>query len=301
MDMAAPEVRRRCPICGGAAGKRAFPYATRFNDFTFDYVECGTCASVFVDPVPNQETLTKMYSRESYHDAYYIGCQSREYANSAKLLRRFLPEGASVLDYGCGLGLFLRALRSEGYFATGVEFDKNTADYAANSAGCPAFSVADFSLEGVKSNYDAIHLGDVLEHLPEPAATVSELLGVLNPGGVLFVEGPLENNPSAVFWTARLYGATKRRLRPGFTGSSPPTHLLRVTEAQQLAFLMRPDFGLSRLYWDVQETGWPYAGGGALKRLVAGVAKAFGGKQFRSTTFGNRFRGVFQLTVMTPS
>jgi SAM-dependent methyltransferase len=250
---------------------------------------------VFVDPVPDADTFAKMYAKASYHDAHYIDGDPGHYESSAKLLADFLPKGASVLDYGCGLGLFLKALQAEGFLVTGVEFDQEAADYAATNVGCPAFAVTDFLSRPHVAAYDALYLGDVLEHLPQPSATLLELLGFVKPGGLLFVEGPLENNPSPVFWAARLFGAAKRRIRPAFVGGSPPTHLLRVNASQQLAFFARIEPGLSRLHWDVHETGWPYASGGPPKRAIASVAMALGGKQICGASFGNRFRGVFRL------
>ena len=175
-----------------------------------------------------------------------------------QLLRDFLPAGA-VLDYGCGLGLFLQALLAEGFSATGVEYDSDAAEYAARSTGCPVSSLAEFTSMRNNATYDALHLGDVLEHLPDPFATLRELLKIVKPRGLLFAEGPLENNPSPVYWAARLFGAVKRRLKPNFTGSSPPTHLFRVNAPQQLAFFASVEPHLLRLHWDVQETGWPYA------------------------------------------
>ena len=133
------QARRECPICGGPAGMRTFPYKTRFNDVVFDYVRCRSCSSVFVDPVPDANTFALMFSKTSYHDVHYIDCDSAHYGSSAKLLRDFLPVGASVLDYGCGLGLFLKALKVEGFSATGVEFDEEAAAYAAKNAECPYF------------------------------------------------------------------------------------------------------------------------------------------------------------------
>ncbi len=288
-------VRRQCPICGGAAGGPAFPYATRFNGVAFDYLNCRSCSAVFVDPVPDADTFAKMYAKAAYHDAHYIECDSPHYLDSAALLKNFLPAGASVLDYGCGLGLFLRALKQEGFSATGVEYDAEAAAYAAGAAGCPAFAVAEFKAQQDKTTYAALHLGDVLEHLPDPGETLRELLGWVKPGGLLFAEGPLENNASPVFWAARLFGFAKRLLRPGFVGSSPPTHLLRVDAAQQRAFFPCVAPGLTLLHWEVYETGWPYANGGALKRAIAGAATALGGKEMFGVTFGNRFRGVFRV------
>jgi 2-polyprenyl-3-methyl-5-hydroxy-6-metoxy-1,4-benzoquinol methylase len=196
-----------------------------------------------------------MCSKASYHDDHYIDCKSAHYRNSAALLRSFLPVGVSVVDHGCGLGLFLNALKTEGLSSTGVEFDKEAAVYAARNTDYLVFSTAHFFSQRDKASYDALHLGDLLEHLREPAETLRELLAFVKPGGLLFVEGPLEINPSPVFWAARLFGAVKRRFKPIFMGSSPPTHLLRVNAAQQLAFFTRVVPNLARLHWDVHETG----------------------------------------------
>jgi len=71
----AERIRRPCPICGGAAGRAVFPYATRFNDNVFDYLACKSCGTVFVDPVPDAETFAKMYARTAYHDAHDAKCE----------------------------------------------------------------------------------------------------------------------------------------------------------------------------------------------------------------------------------
>jgi SAM-dependent methyltransferase len=250
---------------------------------------------VFVDPVPDPGTFELMYAKSAYHDLHYADADHSHYTASAKLLRKFLPTDAVVLDYGCGLGAFLKALEAETFTAIGVEFDANAAKFAAEDTGCKTFSTANFWATNEKPPYDAIHLGDVLEHLPDPGETLRGLLAFLKPGGLLFAEGPLENNPSPVYWAARMFGAAKGHLNPNFVGSAPPLHLFRVDAQQQLAFFTRVEPRLQQLHWDVHETGWPYVRGSALKRIIAGAALFLGGRRMMDTTFGNRFRGVFRL------
>lgn len=289
---------RTCPICGNKNSKdHAFPYTTRYNARLFRYMRCASCNSVFVDPVPDNATFALMYAKAEYHDCHYEGKEGGEYAASAQLLKQYLPAGASVLDYGCGVGAFLKALGVEGFIPFGVEFDKDAAHRAGQIAGCEAMSVDDFLARSEKPMFDAIHFGDVLEHLPDPAGTLKELLGNLKPGGVLFVEGPLEINPSPVYWAARIFGAVKRIVRPSFVADHKPTHLFRTGTTQQLAFFSRVEPCLDMRYWRVYETGWPYANGGAIKRAIAGLAKAIGGKKILGTTFGNRFLGVFVYQI----
>ena len=114
--------RRACPICAANSGRVDFPYAIRFHEQTFDYIRCDECASVFVDPVPDDATFSRMYQKSAYHDPHYLDCESPNYDRSANLLKQFLPDGAAVLDYGCGLGALLTSLGRTGLVPFGVDF-----------------------------------------------------------------------------------------------------------------------------------------------------------------------------------
>lgn len=287
---------RNCPLCGASAAGVTFPYSTRFNNVRFSYLKCGGCASVFVDPVPDHETFARMYAKADYHDCYYAGKESGAYTESAQLLKQYLPAGATVLDYGCGVGAFLKALGAEGFVPFGVEFDQDAAHCAGQNAGCSTLSVDDFLAQPDKPKFDAIHLGDVLEHLPDPAGTLKELLGFLKPSGLLFAEGPLEINPCPVYWAARFFGAVKRIVWPKFTASHAPTHLFRTGSKQQLAFFSCVEPRLNLKYWRVYETGWPYGSGRLIKRSIAALAVLMGGRHFADATFGNRFKAILVKT-----
>jgi len=294
---------RECPICKNIIenSKIAFPYTTKFNNVYFTYLKCNSCDSVFVDPIPDSNTFKKMYAKTGYHDCFYQDVDGREYASSAQLLKQYLPVGASVLDYGCGVGGFLQALDAAGFVPFGVEFDKDAADLASQRAGCDAISVENFEELAIKPMFDAIHFGDVLEHLPDPAKTLKELLAYLKLGGILYVEGPLEINPSPVYWASRLFGSVKRLVRPSFVARHPPTHLFRTAAKEQLAFFSLVEPGLNLIHWQVYETGWPYAGGGLIKRVIAVIAIRLGGQKLSGVAFGNRFSGVFTLPRETGS
>jgi SAM-dependent methyltransferase len=297
-----PSERRHCPICGSQAGRAAFPYSTLFSGKKFDFFSCRSCQSVYVDPLPDAATFALMYSKSNYHDAHYSNRDESDYENSAKLLRRFAPENASVLDYGCGLGGFLTALKHEGFSPTGVEYDEEAAREARRNTGCETFSLDSFTFAPRERAYDVLHLGDVIAHLPEPKTTLTELLEHVKPGGLVFAEGPLQNNPSPVFWAARAFGSAKRLARPRSAGGYPPTHLFRADEKQHLLLFKGVEPRLELLHWEIFETGWPYANGGGVKWMIASIAKLVGGARFMGVTFGNRFQGVFRtpnvLSVM---
>lgn len=286
---------RSCPLCNAQESGPAFPYAIRFANQIFRYLRCRDCRTVFVDPVPDAACFAQMYAKANYHDSHYGASDLVPYRQAAGLLRQFAQSGATVLDYGCGVGHFLQAVKAEGLDPYGVEFDAPAAAAAAVHAGCPVVTVADLDRAVAGQLFDVIHLGDVLEHLPDPAATLAGLLTRLKPGGLLFVEGPLETNPSPVYWAARLFGGVKHRLRPAEIGGGVPTHLFRTSAPAQARFFRQRFPTLQPLVWQVSESGWPYAQGNWIKRQVAAAALTLGGRTLAGIQLGNRFQALYSL------
>ena len=286
---------RTCPLCGGKSRGMAFPYRTKFNNIVFKYLRCSGCSSVFVDPIPDGQTVSRMYAKSNYHDCHYDGKSREAHLESVRLLSGYITPGSLVLDFGCGLGAFLKALATAGFVPYGVDFDQDAANFAGKNAGCETMTTEQFLARPDKDLFDAVYLGDVLEHLPDPAGTLRQLLTFLKSGGVLFCEGPLEIQQSLVYWAALLYGAIKRRARPRYFGENPPTHLFRTGAKQQLAFFRRvaPSLGLKE--WQVYESGWPYINGGGVKRAIAKLAIWLGGRRFFGEVCGNRFRAIFVI------
>lgn len=287
---------RPCPLCSGAAQGVSFPYAISFVDQVFRYHRCAQCRTVYVDPIPDPATFARMYGKADYHDVHYAASDLSPYRQAAALLAQHAPSGSTVLDYGCGVGHFLQAVRAEGFVPFGVEFDAAAAASAAVSVGCPVVTVSDLERLGSAQLFDVLHLGDVLEHLPDPAATLASLLPLLKPGGLLFVQGPLEINSSPVYWCARLFGAFKHWLHPALPGAGVPTHLFRTSVKAQSAFFRNRFPELQLLHWEVFETGWPYADGHGVKRRISDVALALGGRKVLGHVLGNRFRALYRLT-----
>jgi len=286
---------RACPLCDGQAAGSAFPYAIRFIDQVFYYLRCRDCRTVFVDPVPDAACLALIYNKTSYHDSHYSFTDLSPYRKAALLCRQYAKPRSSVLDYGCGVGHFLQAIKAEGFQPHGVEFDASAAAAAAEIVGCSVLTVDDFDRDSYNQLFDVIHLGDVLEHLPDPAATISSLLKRLRIGGLLFVEGPLETNPSLVYWTAKLFGYVKQFHSPDSICSGEPSHLFLTSATAQSRFFRERFPCLKPVYWRVWESGWPYAQGNWIKRAIANQALAVGGKSVAGIVFGNRFQAIYIL------
>lgn len=288
-------VKRLCPICNGPSGQQRFPYAVRFAGHVFTYLRCDACHSVFVDPVPNATVFAQMYDKAAYHDVHYRdSVNSAVYGQSVDVLINHAPARCRVLDYGCGAGGFLNTCQERGFNVIGVEFDPAAAKAVAESLGCQGFTVDNFDATDPFNQVDVIHFGDVLEHLSDPMSTLKDVLRCLRPGGWLYVEGPLEVNPSPVYYAAMVFGAVKHRLNGGRVSVGTPTHLFRTHAQAQKRFFERLGPNYELVAWTMQETGWPYSGGGRVKRCIAAFSRAIGGMRLGRVTFGNRFRAVIR-------
>jgi SAM-dependent methyltransferase len=109
----------------------------------------------------------------------------------ALLLREVRPE-ERVLDLGCGAGRFVAALRDAGADAVGVELAEAALERAKrNVPGADLRLVApDGSLPLGHGTVDVVWCSEVLEHVPDTIAFLTEVRRVLRPGGRLLVTVP---------------------------------------------------------------------------------------------------------------
>ncbi|MEO7277719.1 MAG: class I SAM-dependent methyltransferase [Sphingomicrobium sp.] len=205
--------------------------------------------------MPTADDFARIYARAEYHDVHYVEPSAGQFRRSLAALARFVPEGARVLDFGCGNGQFLKEASDAGYIAEGVELDQAARASAAVNSGCTVQSLDEVRKSGV--SYAVIHLGDVLEHLPDPAATLRDLQGLLAPAGLFLIEGPLEENRSLVAWTAARVRRLKASAGRSNYATEPPTHLTRFSARSQRDFFERV-LGYRLRYFQVHESGWPY-------------------------------------------
>lgn len=263
-----PATQSSCLLCGEQGKDLAYPFGTTWNGRSFDYLRCPACRAGFISPLPSDDDFDAMYSQSSYHDSFY---QEVEEATPTALPRMapLLPRG-TLLDFGCGNGAFMIAASQAGFACEGVELDAATRARAAANSGCPVSTLDE--LRAQQKSFDTIHLGDVLEHLPAPAETMRALRPLLRPGGVFFIEGPLEDNASPVYLASRAFGALKKIMRRPLRGSFPPYHLFRASARAQRRFFE------TRLGWEVAafelfETGWPYYLPGSPSALLRSPAR----------------------------
>ncbi len=110
----------------------------------------------------------------------------------AALIRRRVrpPDGAKILEIGCGTGHNL-AMLSEFGDVDALEVDAGARAVAEKRLGRPVMSAPLPELTGVaERHYDMIGAFDVIEHIADDTAAVSSIARRLKPGGRLVVAVP---------------------------------------------------------------------------------------------------------------
>ena len=101
-----------------------------------------------------------------------------------------LPEGARLLEIGCGTGHNLTMLGEFGS-VDALEVDPIARGMAENRLGRTVLSSPLPALEGVPdATYDMVAALDVVEHIPDDKAALEGISRVLKPGGKLLMTVP---------------------------------------------------------------------------------------------------------------
>lgn len=185
-------------------------------------------------------------------------------------------EGRSLCDLGCGPGLYATRFAGRGANVTGVDFSRNTLDYAieeASRAGRPiSYLHADYLTDRLPADFDVVTLiyYDYCALSPYHRKTLlAKIHDMLKPGGkvVLDVVGMgsfaakregaiIENNLMGGFWAEGDYvGMQRTILYPDEALSLDRVLIIEPTESWQI-FNWLQYFTPERLSEELREAGF---------------------------------------------
>jgi SAM-dependent methyltransferase len=188
-----------CPACG----ERLLPREEFANPIGFQFAVCPADGTVYMDPIPTDASLTRMYNdpAESYlwlreEESAEVEVAATDSADYRALLR-WIPvnhQGMRLLDVGCATGGFLLSARQT-FEAEGCELN----DATAATARAQGLNVRTARIQDVPGEdlFDVITMLQVIEHLPTPAESLRHVYRLLKPTGYFYLNTP--NIDSASF------------------------------------------------------------------------------------------------------
>ena len=237
-----------CPVCEHPDCREKWRLGDRFFETTqetFTLYECTGCGLLFQDASAVESRLAGFYP-EGYWWRPGDGVASRlegRYRrwvvenDHLKTIREWFPgpRPVSLLDIGCGSGLFVSLAAGAGFDAAGLERSAEAVE-AAHRKGVESVICGDESLMIDQGReFDLVTLFHVLEHVPDPFKYLRRIQKLLRKPGHLVVQVPSRSSLQARVFGRRWYGL------------DCPRHLSNFTEYALLAVLGRAGFRIRRI------------------------------------------------------
>jgi len=207
-----------CPLCKGT-GQLSFCSKDMMygGEKTYTYHECDNCGAIYQFPMSTLEEIAGFYpdNYKVYSDNLKLkpkrkieravlntryGYHHLSSSLFSKLLapivslfkyRNSLPYegGGKLLDIGCANGRFMLNMRDLGWHVQGVEFN----EIAVSICRQQHLEVHHGDLASAnlaENSFDLITARQVIEHVPDPNAFISDIARILKPGGRLHLRTP---------------------------------------------------------------------------------------------------------------
>lgn len=230
----------RCRLCGGESAHELFSERIA-ESVGYHLAQCDRCRLAATLPPPPFAAISAFYGDE------YYGLDNKKFGPLTEIfiflfriarlraVRLMGIKGGTILDLGCGRGLFLKVMQRVGYVAFGTELDDASARAARLHSGAKVRVGPLLGCNFESAQFDAITAWQVFEHLHDPDLVLTECHRILRPGGALIMSVPNIDS-----WQARWAGA-------GWFHLDLPRHLFHYSPDTITAMLEARGFRVERI------------------------------------------------------
>lgn len=224
-----------------------------------DLWHCGKCGLNFVYPQPTEKELQKVYSLDGGYSHSSKGFDRDVVSTGYEERIDFFVKNnvKRVLDVGCASGAFVYSVKRRGLDVIGVDLDRDSIKFGKGLD----LNLRHGRLEDMKfrdGEFDAINLGDIIEHVKNPEAFLGECLRVLGKGGILVISTPNTNSlfPKMTRWVYERFGLM-------WSHPTPPYHLFDFSDENLVRFLegkgieiLKVSYSRISLMYSIYHTGY---------------------------------------------
>lgn len=182
-----------CPVCDSSEREH---FLTRMG---LEIYRCKGCTHRYLSPRVKFDVAERVYmddktASDIYTQPLQIEIDEIKYQYGLDLIEQLNPPACDkILDLGCGAGVLLKMAQRNGWKqCVGVDINERYSDIYSGTDGIQFINSSFEKLEPNKlgSDYDAISMWSVLEHLYDKHAILDALIKMLKPGGLLFILVP---------------------------------------------------------------------------------------------------------------
>ncbi|MDQ6914751.1 MAG: class I SAM-dependent methyltransferase [Actinomycetota bacterium] len=252
------DLRPHLRVAGAAGPEGLTPTTDRFGTALSDIVRCPGCGHMQLDRLPSEAELAAAYA--AAEAAEYLEEEAGQRATARAVLEPLerQVEGRRLLDVGAWVGFLLAEARERGWSVRGIEPSDFASAHALERLGLDVATGDLSTAELPVGGFDAVVLGDVIEHLPDPGAALDRIRELLAPRGVVCLMAPDAGSALARALGARWWSVIPTHVHY-FTRGSLRTLLARhgfavvAVDTQPKAFSVR--YYLSRVGGYSRTTG----------------------------------------------
>ena len=184
-------VQRSCPCCGGSDIKEQLVWGFDKEKLKLHLGKCSNCNMVYVtnsDEVDMSNQAFVSWVPDTDIDVM-TPVKLQRNKDILDFVSTYIPNDASILDYGSGYCGFLRIAKSAGYEVEGINPCKYLADWSKRKMGINVHATFGQDFEPGKQ-YDFIISDQTFEHLEEPTKDLEKLHQLLKKDGYVYIDVP---------------------------------------------------------------------------------------------------------------
>jgi SAM-dependent methyltransferase len=186
-----------CPACNSSA------FTSAYEKFSFQYVICKDCKTIYMSPRPSVEVMSAYYSNsENYQYWAKYMFPSSEEARREKVHRPWLQRivdycnkfgisRSSLLEVGPGFGTFAALAQESRQFEHVIAVEPTPE--MAEACRTRGVNVINKRIEDIKDEVDKVGVAvafEAIEHIFEPRIFIQQCARLLQTGGLLVLSCP---------------------------------------------------------------------------------------------------------------
>lgn len=176
-----------CSLCGSPKSLRLY-----LDTGNYHLLVCKKCigGALVAPEIEHDDIYDKEYYKKNYHSIEKI--QQDRVQGYLKKIEKYLPKAGSVLDIGCGAGVFLEECKKKGWETFGIDPSEAALSITSKRIGDNRV-FSDIDLVPQNRRFSLITFFDSLVHIENLEEILISALARLEPRGVCIIRTP--NNP----------------------------------------------------------------------------------------------------------